>query len=49
MIDPGSIREHVRLWNENRGIVIHSIAVGGKLQVLEWLAEDHGGTHVKFH
>jgi len=49
VIDPGSIREHVRLWNENRGIVIHSIAVGGKLQVLEWLAEDHGGTHVKFH
>ena len=49
VIDPGSIREHVGLWNEHRGIVIHSIAVGGNLQVLEWLAEDNGGTHVKFH
>ena len=46
--DQATIREHVALWNENRGIVIHSIAVGGNFSILEWLAEDSGGTHVKF-
>ncbi len=46
--DPMSIRETVRSWNENRGIVINCIAVGGQFQILEWLAEDTGGTHVKF-
>ncbi|MCP3919964.1 MAG: VWA domain-containing protein [bacterium] len=47
--DPFRIREDVKRWNEHRGIEIHTIAVGGALQVLEWLAEDSGGTHVKFH
>jgi hypothetical protein len=28
--------------------VIHTVAIGGSLQVLEWLAEDTGGSHVKF-
>lgn len=46
--DPGIIREHVARWNEHRGIVIHSIAVGGRFRILEWLAEDSGGTHVRF-
>lgn len=49
VIDPGSIRERVRLWNENRGITIHCISVGGSLQVLEWIASDHDGTYVKFN
>lgn len=49
IVDPGSIRERVRLWNENRGITIHCISVGGSLQVLEWIANDHGGTYVKFN
>jgi len=47
VIDPKAIRRHVALWNQNRGIVIHSIAVGGSLQVLEWIAEDSGGTYVR--
>ncbi|MEO6711750.1 MAG: VWA domain-containing protein, partial [Planctomycetota bacterium] len=48
VIDPGAIREHVREWNEHRHIVINSIAVGGTFEVLRWLAEDTGGTHVEF-
>jgi HEAT repeat protein len=46
--DPWRIREIVQQWNENRGVVIHTIAVGGSFQILEWLAEDSGGKHVKF-
>ena len=46
--DPYVIREHVADWNEHRGIVIHTISVGLDLPVLEWLAEDSGGKHVKF-
>mgnify|MGYP001560206613 CR=1 FL=1 len=48
IVDPHLIREDIQRRNEHRGIVIHTIAVGGTLQVLEWLAEDSGGTHVKF-
>jgi hypothetical protein len=46
--DPGTIREHVRVWNENRHIVLNTIAVGGRFAILRWLAEDSGGTHVEF-
>lgn len=46
--DQASIRERVREWNEHRRIVIHSIAVGGSFNILEWLALDSGGTHKKF-
>lgn len=46
--DPLQIREQVKAWNEHRGIQINTIAVGGQFQVLEWLAEDSGGTHVSF-
>ena len=31
-----------------RGLTIHTIAVGGQLDLLEWLAEDSGGRHVRF-
>jgi hypothetical protein len=47
--DPSAIREDVARWNKNRGIVIHTIAVGGQLRVLEWLAADSGGDHVKYN
>lgn len=47
-IDPLVIREHVKSWNEHRGIQINTIAVGGQFEVLEWLAADSGGTHVRF-
>jgi HEAT repeat protein len=46
--DPMRIRERVRHWNEHRKIVIHTIAVGGSLQILEWLAQDSGGSHREF-
>jgi len=48
VVDPLMIREHVANWNEHRGIVLNTIAIGGQFQILEWLAEDSGGTHVKF-
>ena len=48
VVDPFEIREHVRRWNKDREIVINSIAVGGSFQILEWIAEDSGGTHVRF-
>ena len=46
VVDPAGIRSVVHDWNEQRGIVIHCIAVGAKLRVLEWLAGDSGGTYV---
>jgi len=46
--DPVIIREHVKQWNEHRGIVIHAIAIGGEHDILEWLAEDSGGTYKSF-
>ena len=48
VIDPGRIRSEVARWNENRGVILHTIAVGGSLSILEWLAEDSGGVHVRF-
>ncbi|MCY2960338.1 MAG: HEAT repeat domain-containing protein [Planctomycetota bacterium] len=48
VVEPLLIREHVASWNENRRIVINTVAVGGQFNILEWLAEDSGGTHVKF-
>lgn len=47
-IEPLVIRENVKAWNEHRRIVINTIAIAGQFQILEWLAEDSGGTHVKF-
>jgi hypothetical protein len=45
--DPGAIREDVAFWNEHRGIKINTIAIGGSFDILEWIAEDSGGTHVR--
>jgi HEAT repeat protein len=47
-IDPAVIRDRVQAWNEHRGIVIHTISVGGQFQVLEWIAADSGGTNLHF-
>lgn len=44
MTQPWEIRNEVATWNEARGVVIHAISVGGKLRILEWLAEDSGGS-----
>ncbi len=46
--DQLGIRERVAAWNKHRGVVIHCIAVGGSFDVLEWIAQDSGGTYVKF-
>ena len=46
LIDPQLIREAVKEMNATRGVVIHTVAVGGTFSILEWLAEDTGGTHV---
>ena len=46
IIDPQLIREAIAERNENRGVVIHTVAIGADLEVLEWLADDSGGTHV---
>ena len=43
--DPFVIREHVRRWNAHRGVVIHAVAIGTSLDVLEWLAMDASGTY----
>jgi HEAT repeat protein len=48
VVDSGTIREHVKAWNEHRGVVINTIAVGGTFPILEWITEDSGGTHVAF-
>jgi HEAT repeat protein/Mg-chelatase subunit ChlD len=45
--DVNRIRADVAAWNEHRHIQINTIGIGGKLKILEWLAEDAGGEHVK--
>jgi hypothetical protein len=47
VIDPHRIREDVAFWNKYRKVKINSIAIGGNLEVLEWLAKDAGGTYVQ--
>jgi hypothetical protein len=47
LIDPHRIREEVAFWNRHRRIKIHTIAVGGNFEILEWLAKDSGGDHAK--
>ena len=47
VIDPARIREDVAFWNKHRKIVIHTIAIGGNLEILEWLAKDSGGRYVQ--
>ena len=46
--EPLQIREAVAALNEHRKIVINTVAVAGQFDILQWLAEDSGGTHVKF-
>ncbi len=46
--DPTRIRNEVRAWTKHRNVVIHAIAVGGNLRILEWLAADTGGSYVHF-
>ncbi|MFT4514389.1 MAG: hypothetical protein ACI89X_001628 [Planctomycetota bacterium] len=45
VLDPFRIREDVARWNKHRKIKINTIAIGGNLEVLEWLAQDAGGKY----
>jgi len=47
LIDPARIRAEVAFWNQHRKVKIHTVAIGANLEVLEWLAQDSGGKHVK--
>jgi len=47
VIDPHRIREDIVFWNKHRKIKIHTVAIGANLEVLEWIATDSGGKHVK--
>jgi HEAT repeat protein len=48
VVDQAEIRARVLQWNEHRKVVINTVAVGGSYDILAWLAEDSGGTHVKY-
>lgn len=47
--DPWGIRNEVASWNQDRGVVINAISVGGRFRILEWLAEDSGGVFTQVH
>jgi Mg-chelatase subunit ChlD len=43
--DPAGIREAVKTWNQQRHVVIHTISIGDRFPLLEWLASDSGGLY----
>lgn len=45
--EPSGIRREVKAWNEERNIRIHTVAMGGSLKILEWLAQDSDGDHTR--
>ncbi len=45
--DPHRIREDVAFWNKHRKVKINTIAIGGNLEILEWLAQDANGTYLQ--
>lgn len=47
MTEPSGIRSEVLGWNEDRNVRIHTVAMGGSLKILEWLAEDSDGQHTR--
>jgi hypothetical protein len=47
MTEPSGIRREVLSWNEDRNVRIHTVAMGGSLKILEWLAEDSDGQHTR--
>jgi HEAT repeat protein len=47
MTEPSGIRREVLDWNNDRNIRIHTVAMGGSLKILEWLAEDSDGEHAR--
>lgn len=49
VVDAGLIRDAVKEWNDTRGVKIDTIAVGGSLQLMQWIAEDNGGRYVEYN
>jgi hypothetical protein len=47
IIEPSRIREQIAFLNKHRHVKINTIAVGGTFEILEWLAQDAGGSHVR--
>jgi HEAT repeat protein len=45
VVDTAAIREAVRGWNDKRGVVVHTISIGERFPLLEWLAVDSGGVY----
>ncbi|NOT30182.1 MAG: VWA domain-containing protein [Planctomycetes bacterium] len=45
VVDPVGIREEVKTRNQQRGVVIHTISIGERFPLLEWLATDNGGSY----
>ncbi|MGE3175028.1 MAG: VWA domain-containing protein [Planctomycetota bacterium] len=45
IVDPDELARAVREWNRGRAIAIHTIALGGRSELLERLAQDSGGQH----
>jgi Mg-chelatase subunit ChlD len=47
IVDPAAIRSTIASWNQRRGVKIHAISLGAGIRVLQWLAEDSGGTYLE--
>ena len=45
LIDPQAIREAVQGWLAQRQVVIHTVSIGERFPLLEWLAKDSGGAY----
>lgn len=45
LVEPEALAREVQRWNVDRGIRIHTVALGGRSDFLERLANDSGGEH----
>lgn len=45
IVAPEALAREVQRWNVGRGIVVHTVALGGRSDFLERLANDSGGAH----
>jgi len=45
IVAPEPLAREVRRWNVDRGLRIHTVALGGRSEFLERLADDSGGEH----
>jgi hypothetical protein len=48
LADPHAIRSAIARANAQRGVVLHCIAIGGSLHLLEDLAHDSGGSYIEY-